>query len=70
MRSPLVLTASGIRGRLQRYGLELREIDRGAKFVVYRAEPIAEFTSLDQLRGFLLGAETVVKLPPPDEDDE
>jgi hypothetical protein len=71
MRSPLTLTASGIRGRLKRYGLDLAEVDRGAKFVVYRAEPIAEFTSLDQLRGFLMGAETVVKLPPPaDGDDE
>lgn len=71
MKSPLTLTASGIRGRLKRYGLDLAEIDKGAKFVVYRSEPIAEFTSLDQLRGFLLGAETVVKLPAPnDEDDE
>lgn len=70
MKSPMDLTPSGIRGRLSRYGLELRELDRGRRFIVYRAEPIAEFANLDQLRGFLLGAETVVQLPPLLDTDE
>lgn len=63
MKDAMKLTAGGVRGRLRRYGLELAELDKGTRFRVYRTHPVADFASLESLRAFLLGAETVIMLP-------
>jgi hypothetical protein len=58
MKAAKDLTPSGVRGRLKKYGMDLSE--KPGKFVVYRSSHVAEFDTLDELRAFLHGAETVV----------
>lgn len=58
MKPAAELTSSGVRGRLRKYGLDLQE--KPGKFRVYRSEFVAEFNSIEELRAFLHGAETVV----------
>jgi hypothetical protein len=53
------LTSSGIRGRLERYGLTLNERGDG-DYRVSRQQPIAAFATLAELRAFLAGIEAVV----------
>lgn len=59
-KGPQELTAAGVRGRLERFGLVLAEREgEGAAvtFTVAKQDIIGRFTTVEELRAFLCGIE-------------
>jgi hypothetical protein len=59
VKSPMALeSVAGLRGRLDRFGLDIEE--RGGTYRIIKVDTLATFETLDMVRAFVTGAESVV----------